>query len=326
MRRRDERGDEPLTFSEKAAPERPWIESVFRKLRAKMPYAIEKAWQLHGLPYTVENGEWKPGPMDGICWWTNGFWAAQMWQMYQMTGEALYLAEANRAEVLLDEALAEFMHLHHDVGFMWRLSAAVNYDLTGNEESRVRALHAANLLAGRFNPLGFIRAWNGECTGWAIIDCMMNLSLLYWAWKQTDDPRFLKIANAHADTTMAHFVRPDGSCEHIVVFDPDTMAVLDKPGGQGNAPGSSWSRGQGWALYGFTIAYLHTGNPAYLSTAKRVAHYFLACVDGDCIPNADFRAPADPIIKDNIAGALAACWKSQEPCRIWRWIFTLMVQ
>lgn len=296
-----------MSFREKADSVALWTDTITGKLQAKIPYAIEKAQSLDGMPYTVENCEWRTGPMDGICWWTNGFWPAQMWQMYLMTGDAQYLREANRAEDMLDEAFVAFDGLHHDVGFMWRISAGVNYDLTGQDKSRRRALHAANLLAGRFNPAGFIRAWNGDCTGWAIIDCMMNLSLLYWAWKHTSDPRFLKIANAHANTTMTHFVRPDGSCEHIVIFDPNTMEVLDKPGGQGYAPGSAWSRGQGWALYGFTLAYLYTGNLDYLNTAKRVAHYFLSCVGGDGIPDADFRAPNEPVMKDNIAGALAAC-------------------
>ena len=284
-----------------------WLSSMQKKLHHKMMYAVEKAQTLDGIPYTTKDGEWMTGPFDGICWWTNGFWSGAMWQMYLMTGDDRYVKEAARGEKLLDAALEDYWHLHHDVGFMWRLSSATSYDLTGDEISLKRAMIAANLLAGRFNPLGFIRAWNDDCQGWAIIDCMMNLSLLYWASEINGDPRFRKIAMQHADTAMKCFVREDGSCEHIVIFDPETMAVLEKPGGQGYCPGSSWSRGQGWAMYGFMISYRYTREKRYLETAKKVADYFLSCIGEDGIPDADFRAPKEDVRKDNVAGALAAC-------------------
>lgn len=296
-----------MGFKELCVRETPWALEVTEKLKSKMAYGLEKAQGLDFIPYTVQEGQWAPGPFDGVCWWTNGFWAASMWQMYLMTNDERYKTEAERCEEMLDDAFRDYDHLHHDVGFMWHISAGVNYRLTGSGQSRKRNMLAASLLAGRYNPLGFIRAWNGDCIGWAIIDCMMNIPLLFWAHEHTNDPRFLKIAMNHADMAMAHFVREDGSCNHIVQFDPDTMAVLEVPGGQGYGPGSSWSRGQGWALYGFVLAYIHTGKEAYLNTAKKIAHYFMACVGEDGIPDCDFRAPKEPVIKDNIAGSLAAC-------------------
>lgn len=284
-----------------------WLENVTSKLQTKMPYAIEQAEKIQGIPYTTQGSQWIPGPCDGICWWTNGFWPGTMWQMYLMTGDGGYIKEARRGEELLDAAFLDFHHLHHDTGFMWRLSSGIQYDLTGNSKSYDRAMQAATILAGRFNPLGYIRAWNIASPGVAIIDCMMNLSLLYWASEKSGDPRFQMIAMRHADTARKYFVREDGSCNHVVEFDPNTMDVRDIPAGQGYAPGSSWSRGQGWALYGFTISYLHTGKREYLDTACKVADYFISCVGEDGIPAADFRAPEEPVRKDNIAGALAAC-------------------
>lgn len=284
-----------------------WLKSTAEKLIRKMPYALEKAQSLDGIPYTTKGNEWQAGPFDGICWWTNGFWSGTMWQMLLMTKDERYRIEAQRAETLLDAAFDDFKHLHHDCGFMWRISAAAQFDLLGTERSYDRAMEAAAILAGRFNPLGFIRAWNGGSAGLAIIDCMMNLSLLYWASEKSSDPRFRLIAMRHADTAMKHFVREDGSCNHIVIFDPCTMEIIEKPAGQGYSVGSSWSRGQGWALYGFTISYKYTKNEVYLSTACRVADYFISCIGEDGIPDADFRAPAQPVRKDNIAGALAAC-------------------
>ncbi|MCL1963717.1 MAG: glycoside hydrolase family 88 protein, partial [Firmicutes bacterium] len=159
-----------------------------------------------------------------------------------------------------------------------------------------------------FNPNGFIRAWNGEGqAGWAIVDSMMNLPILYWARRETHDPRFLLIAKKHADMSIRHFVRADGSCNHIVVFDPTTGEALDAPAGQGYAKGSSWSRGQSWALYGFTLSYMATGEEAYLQTARRVAAYFMRNVRPDGLTDCDFAQPGGKERIDNIAGAIAAC-------------------
>ena len=282
-------------------------ERVSACLMKKMPLSLKKAQGLDFIPYTVKDGQWAPGPFDGICWWTNGFWPAQMWAMYRMTDEAIYKQEARRAEKMLDNAFRDFDHLHHDVGFMWLISSGVDFRLTGNEESRKRTLLAAHLLAGRFNPAGFIRAWNDDHVGWAIIDCMMNLNLLYWASDYTGDPRFRKIAMIHADTTRKHFIREDGSCNHIVVFDPETLVVREIPAGQGYASGSSWSRGQSWAVYGFALSFLHTGKKEYLETSKKTADYFISQIQGDWIPRCDFRQPAEDGLKDACAGAVAAC-------------------
>lgn len=296
-----------MTFDEMRAPLKPFTDQVIEKLKQKMPRALEKAQGVDFIPYTVKDNQWIPGPFDGLCWWTNGFWPGGMWAMYRLTGDEMYKTEAVRAEEMLDGAFVAYDRLHHDVGFMWLISSGANFRMTGNDQSRKRTMIAANLLAGRFNPLGFIRAWNDECIGWAIIDCMMNLNLLYWASEYTGDPRFRKIAMAHADTAMKYFVREDGSCNHIVKFDPETMDVLEVPAGQGCAPGSSWSRGQSWALYGFTLSYIHTGKQEYLDTAKKIARYFISQIEDDWIPRCDFRQPEGDDLKDACAGAIAAC-------------------
>ena len=282
-----------------------WVSRMTSRLREKMPFAVAKAREVSWMPYSTEDGRWKK---TEIGWWTNGFWPATMWQMFRMTGDALYREEALRAEIMLDDALRDFKNLSHDVGFMWLIHSGVRYALEKNQDSYDRTLFAANMLAARFNPHGFIRAWNGSGReGWAIVDCMMNLPLLYWASEVTGDPRFRQIAVRHADTTIEHFVRADGSCNHIVIFDPETGEFLDNPGGQGYVSGSSWSRGQSWALYGFVLSYLHTGEQRFLDTAKRIAHYFISQIADDWMPRCDFRQPAEPALKDNVAGNVAAC-------------------
>ena len=285
-------------------PDKAWLEDVAAKLHTKMTYAVGKAREVDYIPYTTENGQWKP---VHIHWWTNGFWPATMWQMYLATKDELYRDEAIRTEKMLDVNLEDFEGLSHDVGFMWLIQSGVRYALEGNKDSYARTMKAAQHLACRYNPNGFIRAWNGEGReGWAIVDCMMNLPLLYWASEVSGDPRFRLIAMKHANTAMQVFVRPDGSCNHIIIFDAETGDVLDNPGGQGFESGSSWSRGQAWALYGFTLSYLHTGKQEYLDTAKRVANYFISQITDDYIPRCDFRQPAEPVLKDNTAGAVAA--------------------
>ncbi|MGN1157251.1 MAG: glycosyl hydrolase family 88, partial [Agathobacter sp.] len=183
------------------------------------------------------------------------------------------------------------------------------YRLTGDKRARARGNHAANLLAGRFNPLGnYIRAWNGDMAGWMIVDCLMNLSILYWASEESGDPRFAAIAKIHANTTLEKVLREDGSSNHILILDPNTGEVCDNPGGQGYASGSSWSRGQSWALYGMAISYSHTKDEKYLEAAKAAARYFIENVSAtDYLPLCDFRAPLEPVIYDSTAGACAAC-------------------
>ncbi|HTG71420.1 MAG TPA: hypothetical protein VL921_19335 [Candidatus Udaeobacter sp.] len=300
------------------AKEQMWLNGVIEKITAKMDGVSEKS--RNKIPYTTINGTHddrnSDNPTgtetDGINWWTNGFWGGMMWLMHHETGNEKYKEIANISEAMLDQCFEDYYGLHHDVGFMWLPTSVANYKVTKNAESRKRALHAANLLAGRFNLAGgFIRAWNdvadNDTRGWAIIDCMFNIPLLYWASEETGDPRFKQIAMKHADTAMTAFVRPDGSVNHIVEFDPFNGGVVKTYGGQGYEEGSSWTRGQTWALYGFMMSYIHTGKEEYLDTAKRVAHYFMANIPEDGVIPVDFRQPKEPRREDDTAAAIAAC-------------------
>ena len=254
-------------------------------------------------------GEWDPkGEKANISGWTTAFWPGILWLMYLKTGDEMFKKYAEGCEEKLDEAFDIFTGIHHDVGFMWSLSAVADYKITGNEKSKARAMHAATVLAGRFNHVAkYIRAWDHSSLRWAIIDCMMNIPLLSFATAMQDDPRFEQVAEAHADTVAKSFIRGDGSSNHIVEFDPYTGEVTATPGGQGYASGSSWSRSQAWALYGFALAYLNLGKEEYLDTAKKVAHYFIANLEDGKLPLVDFRAPAEPVYYDSSAASIAVC-------------------
>ena len=285
-----------------------WVDLAFERACAKFARGAKIAAQQGVIPYMGAKDKYLPSPFDGNSWWTGGFWPGLMWQLYKATGEAVYRDEALRVEALLTDEFRRFDLLNHDVGFMYLLSCGAHYRMTGDAQALSDTLHAATLLAGRFNPAGFIRAWPGkDRTGYAIIDCMMNLSLLYYAGELTGDPRFAKIARIHADTTIREFLREDGSSCHIVIFDSETGKALARPAGQGYCEGSSWSRGQAWALYGFTLSAINTGEQRYLDVARRCAGYFISHIREDGLTDSDFCQPADEERIDNIAGACAAC-------------------
>ncbi len=288
--------------------DREWAREASAKIKEKL--AVVAAHSRHKIPYTSENGRFDDWTDRNICWWTNGFWGGILWQLYHATGMELYREEAVELEEKLDANLMDPQGMDHDSGFKWLTTAVADYKLTGNPKSLCRGLLAASNLAGRFNPAGnFIRAWNdggdGSHAGTVIIDCMMNLPLLYWATEMTRDPRFSNIAQCHARTVMEYFIRPDGSSIHIGEFAPATGEFLRSLGGQGYGQGSSWTRGQAWALYGFTLSYLHTGKICYLDTAERVADYFCSQIPESGLIPVDFCRPGD--WEDSSAAAIGAC-------------------
>jgi len=279
-----------------------------QKMIEKFRWSAPKAAEDGIIPYKSENGQWIPSPYAGNGWWTGGFWPGLMWQLYQASGDEMFRTEERRTEELLIAEFRKFRELNHDVGFMYLLSCGADAKLTGDEQAKLDTLHAASLMMGRFNPKGFFRAWDGkDRTGYAIIDCMMNLSLLFWASRETEDPRFAHAARIHADTTIREFIRKDGSCSHVIEFDPETGKRVQEHGGQGYALGGQWSRGQAWGLYGFTLAWMNAKDSRYLETARRIADNFIRHIRPDGLTDCDFCQPKEEERIDNIAGAVAAC-------------------
>lgn len=293
--------------------ERKWISEVYEKILEKEEKVAQR--NRNKIPYTTKDGVFDDRGKTEICWWTNGFWGGMMWQLYHATEKPVYLENALRTEIRLDENLMNRQGMDHDSGFKWLPTAVAHYRVTGDMASRNRALLAADNLASRFNPVGkFIRAWNnwdgnedGSFAGRAIIDCMMNLPLLYWAGEELHDPRFYHIAKMHADTAIKNFIREDGSAKHIIEFDAETGEYLHSVGGQGYGHGSSWTRGQAWAVYGFMLSYIHTKEERYLATAKKVADYFIANIPDSKLIPVDFRQPETPAYEDSTAAAIASC-------------------
>ena len=286
-----------------------WVEEAWRRTLAKTKWTNERIGA--SFPHASQGGRYV---LEEPHWWTAGFWPGMLWLLYEGGGDGEFRRTAEACEEKLDAVLDGYDRLDHDLGFMWLLTSVANDKLNGGESSRRRAFKAANYLAGRFNPQGrYIRAWNpwneGEDnSGYAIIDCAMNVNLLYWASRESGDPRYRHVAEAHMGTVLKHFIRPDGSVRHIVRFDPETGEVAEYIGGQGYGPESAWSRGTAWALYGLALAYHHTGREEYANAAKQVAHFFLSQLPEDRVPHWDFRAPEETKhLRDSSAGACAAC-------------------
>lgn len=292
-----------------SAEDKKWVDSVFEKIDKKLSKVAVRSRDK--LPYTTVDGVHDDRTKTDVTWWTNGFWGGMMWLMYEATGNEEYKKTAERSEELLDAATEDYAKLHHDVGFMWHLTSGASYRLTGNKASLRRNLFSAATLASRYNIDGrFIRAWNGgeERAGWTIIDCMMNIPLLYWATDIIGDDRFKKIAMAHADTAVRDHIRGDGSVVHIVEHDLNTGDLVKTYGGQGYGEGSCWTRGQAWAVYGTILSYIHTGKKEYLDAAMRTANYFIAnCAPFDYKTPIDFRQPPEPVYYDSTAGVCTAC-------------------
>lgn len=302
-------GEQQIEFELQSADKK-WVDEIWNKLDRKLSCVAPRT--RGKIPYSSKNGVFD----DKGSWplvWTNGFWPGLMWLMYAATGKELYADCAAESQSATEKALKLYDRLSHDVGFMFDITACVRYRLTGDERAKQITLLAANTLAGRFKLKGnFIRAWDGEWNGMetkgiSIVDCMMNLPLLYRASEITGDERYRDIAEAHADTAMRYHVRPDGSVNHIIEFDENGEYIRALPGQGYGEMDNAWSRGQAWGIYGFILSYIHTSEQRYLDAAKRIAHYFIANLYSEAVPLCDFRAPERPILYDTSAGAAAAC-------------------
>lgn len=285
-----------------------WIEEAIAKCENK----IRKTAQRVGdelIFYAPDNGAYVKHESNDLGWWTNGFWPGILWLLYRDSKDEVIRAIAESADNRLDEVLYGYDRVDHDTGFMWKISAVAEYELTGNDDARKKGMLAASLLASRYCGYGeYIRSWNSdERANIAIVDCMMNLPILYWASEQIKDSRFAWIANKFADTVIDKFIRPDGSVINAIKFKEGTGEVQEYISGAIFAPNSSWSRGVAWALYGFALSYKFTGERKYYDAAKQVANFYIAASPEDYVPYKYFKDPVDEnSVKDTSAAACAA--------------------
>ena len=247
------------------------------------------------------------------CQWTNGFWTGELWLAYELTGEEDFRRTAlKHTESFRIRLEQEIETDTHDLGFLYTPSCVAAYKLTGDVKSRETALLAARKLASRFHEKGqFIQAWGSmeERENYRlIIDCLLNLPLLFWASEETGDPMYANIAKAHLDSALKVVVRSDFSTYHTYYFDPDTGQPLKGVTHQGYSAESVWARGQAWGVYGIALGYRYTGKKEYLPLFESVANYFLEHLPDNLIPYWDFtfsEGSLEP--RDSSAAAIAAC-------------------
>jgi len=250
--------------------------------------------------------------MRSIYWWTSGHFPGSLWYLYEATGDAFFRDRA----IVWTEVVAPNSKVtdNHDVGFIMYCSFGNARRLLGTDRYDGLLVETAASLSKRFNPeLGLIRSWGAidEKKDFLVIpDNMMNLELLEWAAKaKGGDSRFDEIARSHATKTMAHHFRADGGTYHVLNYDQRPGfhgAVQEIRRGQGLSCETAWSRGQAWAIYGYTMMYRETKDPAYLAFAQKVSDFAIdnPNMPEDGVPYWDFGAPGEE--RDSSAASVMA--------------------
>jgi hypothetical protein len=243
-------------------------------------------------------------------WWTSGFFPGSLWYLYEYSKDEKI---KEYATMMTDRIEKEKDNKGtHDLGFMLYCSFGNGLRLTGDDKYKEVLLTGAKTLTTRFRPkIGCIQSWNSR-NGWqcpVIIDNMMNLEFLMWAFRNSGDSIFYKICVSHSDTTMKYHYRPDYSSYHVVSYDTITGKVEKRQTSQGAADESAWARGQCWGLYGYTVMFRETKLIRYLNQAIHIADFMIdnPNMPEDKIPYWDFNAPGIPNAKrDASAGAVMA--------------------
>jgi unsaturated chondroitin disaccharide hydrolase len=241
--------------------------------------------------------------------WTSGFFPGSLWYVYEYSRDPAVKAKAEWFTHILEANQKK--KGTHDLGFMMNCSYGNGLRLAQNSDYAHILVQTTQTLCERFNPtIGCIRSWDfGSWKFPVIIDNMMNLELLFWATKATGDQSYYKKAVSHANTTMANHFRTDQSTWHVIDYDPDTGKVRGRHTHQGQSDESAWARGQSWGLYGFTMCYRETGDPAYLKQAEAIAKLILfhSNLPSDMIPYWDYDAEDIPNEPRDASAAAITC-------------------
>jgi unsaturated chondroitin disaccharide hydrolase len=285
-------------------------ESLEATVEADFAFAAERlartadALSATAYPHqTTSGGSWSTTSASG---WTSGFLPGALWLMYDRTRDAVWKARAERFQRGIEGQKTNTND--HDMWFRVGIPFSNGHRLTRDDAYRKVMVTAAGSLASRYSArVGMIRSWNHPDDFRVIVDNMLNLEVLFWAARNGGKPAWRDMAISHALRTSRDHVRADGSTFHVVNYDPSTGTLRSRRTHQGYRDWSTWSRGQAWAVYGFTMAYRETGDARFLETARRTADYFTARLPADKVPYWDFQAPNIPNEpRDSSASAVAA--------------------
>ena len=296
----DLKGRLPEIFSKCAAH--------YKALDAAVTPLMKNAKGQTMVPQGYKRGK-KMYDMRRIEWWTSGHFPGSLWYLYEATGDDFF---KERATVWTEnlKPISTFKG-NHDIGFMMYCSFGNARRLLKMEKYDHLLVEAANTLCLRFEPkLGLIRSWgkSDDKKDFLVIpDNMMNLELLEWAAKaKNGEKRFAEVARSHADVTMKNHFRADGGTYHVLNYSQKDGRVQEIRRGQGASCFTAWSRGQSWAIYGYTMMYRESGDKAYLDFAQKVADFAInhPNMPEDGIPYWDYGAPGEE--RDSSAGAIMA--------------------
>jgi unsaturated chondroitin disaccharide hydrolase len=259
------------------------------------------------FPIYTTGGRWHH---DGELWtdWTGGFFAGSMWQFVRRSENTEWRTRAEHYSRLLEHRQHD--RNVHDLGFIFLNTYRPWLELTGDAPLNDVLVQAGRTLAMRFKEKGqYLCSFVGPQS--LFIDIMMNVPIIFYAARETDDKELARIATAHCRTTRDRLVRPDGSTAHEGLFDTETGEFLGQSTHQGLRGDSSWARGLAWSLYGYSQVYALTGDKLWLDVAERNADFWLTHLPKDHVPYWDFSAEVSQPLpwgpqKDTSAGAIAA--------------------
>ncbi|MDO5415649.1 MAG: glycoside hydrolase family 88 protein [Lachnospiraceae bacterium] len=264
---------------------------------------FQKAYSENGFYRPTENVDWTPG-----------FWTGEIWLAYEYTGDArLKHAGEVQMESFLNRIRNKIEVETHDLGFMYSPSCVAGYKLTGSRVGREAAILAADELITRFHEKGeFLQAWgplDAPDNYRLIIDCLLNLPLLYWATEETGEKKYREIAEKHIHTALANVIRPDFSTWHTFFFNRETGEPDHGATCQGYRDGSAWARGQAWGVYGTAVGYKYTKRKEYIDIFKGVTDYFLRHLPEDLVPywDLEFGDGDEDQPRDSSSASIAAC-------------------
>jgi len=286
-----------------------WLESQIKKIIVK----IERNMERFGYDFPsacATDGKYR---IKGNDDWTNSFWTGMIALAYEYTGDAKFLHRIEANMVSFQKRLDDHFVLdHHDIGFLYSLSAGAAYKLTGNETYRATLLQAADVLLNRFQEKGnFIQAWGkyGDSKEYrVIIDSFINLPLLFVATEYSGKSIYKEVALKHYATLLKTVFRDNASTYHTYYFDIETGQPAYGATHQGHSDTSTWARGQAWAILGIPLneSYIHSA--IFPEVYPSVVEVFLNHLPKDLIPYWDFDyTDEEPSAKDSSAAAIAAC-------------------
>ncbi len=254
------------------------------------------------FPMYTREGKWKHG---GEAWtnWCEGFLGGQLWLMFTYTGDVWWRDQAMRYSRLIEDRKLD--NTVHDLGFLFWSTWKRWHEHAPEDFIHDVVIAAGSTAGSRFREKGgYLPSFVSQES--SFIDIMMNVGIIFYAARQTDNCELWDNAATHCLTTRRYLVRGDGSSAHEGIFDTETGEFLRQTTHQGWRDDSSWARGLTWAIYGFGTAFRFTEDSRFLQTAEACAAFYLEHTPAHGVPPNDWAEPNPTHPHESSAAAIAA--------------------